>query len=264
MQPLNSLDQETARKLRGVLFDIDDTLTDGRKLTELAYGALNRLSEAGLLLIAVTGRPSGYGEVLVPQWPISGLIAENGAIAVLAKNGGLELVDEASAEERSQRTARLNDLAADMQQRFVELRPTTDVRLRRCDFTFDIGEYQMVAPQVVAAAAQYARSRGAATVRSSVHLHISFDSSDKASGALRILNRCFGFDPTLARDVFAFIGDSENDEAAFAAFSTTIGVANLRGRPSIAPKYRAKAPAGQGFAEFAAHLLTLRVGRDVG
>jgi HAD superfamily hydrolase (TIGR01484 family) len=217
MRPIDELDVVTARKLRGVLFDLDDTLFDHGRLTELAYGALHRLSGSGLTLLAVTGRPAGYGEVLVPEWPIAGLVAENGAVAVLRDDGKLKLVDEASPAERTQRYRRLQSLASEMQQRFA-LVPAEDVHLRRCDFTFDIGEYQSVDDALVAKAAAFARASGAMTVRSTVHLHISYDGSDKASGTLRVLSRCFGYDSTSARDLFAFVGDSENDEAAFAAF----------------------------------------------
>jgi len=257
MRPIAKLDEVIARRLCGVLFDLDDTLLDQGRLTELAYGALHRLSEAGLTLLAVTGRPAGYGEVLVPQWPIAGLVAENGANAVLRDDGKLKLIDEASPEERLERHRRLQSLASEMQRRFA-LVPAADVHLRRCDFTFDIGEHEVVDDALVAKAAAFARASGAMSVRSTVHLHITYDGSDKASGTLRVLSRCFGYDPTFARDQFAFVGDSENDEAAFAAFHTSIAVANLRGRPTVLPQFVTRAPRGQGFAEFAQRLITLR------
>lgn len=258
MRSINDLDQATARSLRGVLFDMDDTLFDHGRLTELAYGSLHRLSEAGLTLLAVTGRPAGYGEVLVPEWPIAGLVAENGAIAVLRNEAGrLKLVDETDPEQRAERRHRLRSLAGEMQQRF-DLVPATDVHLRRCDFTFDVGEYQHVDDGRVAEACAFARARGALTVRSTIHLHISYDGSDKASGTLRILATYFGYDVTHARDLFAFVGDSENDEAAFAAFHVTVAVANLRGRPTLAPRFITQHARGEGFAEFAQKLIALR------
>ena len=258
MRPIDTLDQTTARRLRGVLFDLDDTLFDQSRLTEIAYGALHRLDEARLTLLAVTGRPAGFGEVLVPEWPIAGLVAENGAIAVMKIEGKTQLLDEVSEGVRAQRHERLLSLAAEMQSRFPELVPASDVHLRRCDFTFDIGEHRVVADPVILQATAFARSMSASTLRSSVHLHISFDGSDKASGTLRVLSRCFGYDATLARALFAFIGDSENDEAAFAAFHTSVAVANLRGRPTVSPQFITRAPRGRGFAEFAQKLVALR------
>ncbi len=257
-EPLEHRDQTPARELRGVLFDLDDTLFEHRRLTEAAYAALHRLDESGLILLAVTGRPSGYGEVLVPAWPIAGLVAENGALTELRDGQDRnDLIDEVDSEQRAARRKRLESLASEMQQRYG-LAPTIDVHLRRCDFTFDIGEYRQVDDALVREASAFARSRGALTVRSSIHLHISYDGSDKASGTLRILARRFGFDPTHARELFAFVGDSENDEAAFAAFRTTVAVANLRGRPTVSPKFITRGARGQGFAEFVRKLITLR------
>ena len=258
MKPITQLDSATARLLRGILFDLDDTLLDRSELTEVAYGALHRLSEAGLTLLAVTGRPAGYGEVLVPAWPIAGLIAENGSVAVLKVDGRTQLFDEVNVTQRRARREQLQTLVTHMKCEFPLLMPATDVHLRRCDYTFDIGEYQHVDHEVITAVIAFARARGASTVRSSVHLHVGFDGSDKASGTLRVLSRHFGYDVTHARAQFAFIGDSENDEAAFAAFNTTIAVANLRGRPTVNPRYATQAPRGRGFAEFVQRLLALR------
>ena len=65
MKALSSLSAEEARRLRGLLFDLDDTLLSHGVLTRAAYDALWDLRDAGLALVAVTGRPSGWGELLV-------------------------------------------------------------------------------------------------------------------------------------------------------------------------------------------------------
>jgi FMN phosphatase YigB (HAD superfamily) len=69
MRPLSALPPEDARRLRGVLFDLDDTLLSHGVLELAAYEALWRLYDAGLALVAVTGRPVGWADVLVRQWP---------------------------------------------------------------------------------------------------------------------------------------------------------------------------------------------------
>jgi len=76
-----------------------------------------------------------------------------------------------------------------------------------------------------------------------------------------VLVQQFGEDATAARWRYAFVGDSANDAAAFAAFGTTFGVANvgshLRGL-TVPPRYLAEAPMGLGFAQIAARLAALR------
>jgi hydroxymethylpyrimidine pyrophosphatase-like HAD family hydrolase len=112
--------------------------------------------------------------------------------------------------------------------------------------------------ETVERVAAFARERGATVHVSSVHLHVGFDPTDKASGAVRLLELSAGVDATLALARYAFIGDSENDAACFGAFKTTVGVANLRGRPTLTPRYVTRAERGEGFAELAAVLGALR------
>ena len=50
MRPLSALPPEDARRLRGVLFDLDDTLLSHGVLELAAYEALWRLYDAGLAL----------------------------------------------------------------------------------------------------------------------------------------------------------------------------------------------------------------------
>lgn len=258
MKPIEQLDAAAARGLKGVLFDLDDTLLDYGVLTEPAYAALNRLRASGLRLLAVTGRPSGWGEVLTNLWSIDGMVTENGTVSLFSRGRVVEVLDEVDPATRAVRSGRRDELVAEIRQRFSFIHPAADVHLRRTDFTFDIGETRAVASADVDQVEAFARSRGARTVRSSVHLHLGFDGSDKAAGAVRAVGYAFGEDATAARARYAFIGDSENDEPAFAAFLISVGVSNLRGRPTCAPKYLTHAERGRGFAEFSDRILTLR------
>jgi hypothetical protein len=263
MLPIERLGRDEAKRLTGLLFDLDDTLLDGSRLSEKAYSALFRLREGGLVLVGVTGRPSGWAEVLARQWPVDGMVAENGAVACDIVEDRLRLVDFA-AGERASRRARLDAIARKLQSRFAWLLPTDDCSARRTDVTFDIGEHQRVPPGDVAAVREAARELGARTITSSVHLHVTLDGANKAAGATRFLAARFGWDPSVSLGRLAFIGDSENDEACFSAFHTTIAVSNFRGRPTVPPRFVTRAPNGTGFAEAAAHILSRRIGPNRG
>jgi len=65
MQPLDAFPIAARRKVRGVLVDIDDTLTTDGRLTAEAYGALERLHDAGLLVVPITGVPPA-GVIISP------------------------------------------------------------------------------------------------------------------------------------------------------------------------------------------------------
>jgi len=265
MRPLEHLSAVEARALRGVVFDLDDTLLDHGALTEDAYRALFRLREARLCLIACTGRPAGWGEVMQRQWPIDATIVENGALAWIAETDGLSrkvvALDRLDREARRARRGVLLALAEDLVGRFPRAALADDNGARVTDVAIDIGEHRRVPAAEVASMRQLARERGVRSLASSVHLHLTFEPDDKASGTLRLLAERFGEDPTRARRRFAYVGDSGNDAAAFAAFALTFGVSNVRahlGALSVPPRYVASEPMGRGFAAIAARLCALR------
>jgi HAD superfamily hydrolase (TIGR01484 family) len=258
MQPLETLSPNEARGLAGVLFDLDDTLLDHGELTEDAYSALFRLREAGLVLVGVTGRPAGWAEVLVRQWPVRAMVAENGAIAFGRQGSTLERWDSVDESTRRARRQRLVELVTQIKEAFPELVPADDVEARVSDFTFDIGEHARVSDELVERVASFARERGARPLRSSVHLHVGFDTDDKASGVLRLLKDALGECEREARLRYAYVGDSENDERCFAEFQTTIAVSNLRGRLTAPPRFITRAAMGAGFAEAARVLVARR------
>src|SRR4051812_13131098 len=150
MLPIATLPLRLPNHLRGLLFDLDDTLLDHSRLSEGAYSALFRLREAGFECYAVTGRPAGWAAVIVNQWPIQGAVAENGAIAFFADKDGLHTLDPLPALERQRRQQALSALCLEIKHEFPELVPSDDVSLRRTDFTFDIGEHQQVPKDRVA------------------------------------------------------------------------------------------------------------------
>ncbi len=258
MADLEQIPTSYTDRLRGLLFDLDDTLLDHGKLLPEALSALYRLREAGFELHAVTGRSVAWGAVVAHQWPVDGALAENGAIYLRSDAGRVTLEDPLGQVERSERRARLDGIVAELRRRHPELEPADDAWQRRSDFTFDIGEYRRVAPDVIAAARRSARSLGAATLSSSVHLHVSLDRADKASGSVAVLSRRYGLDPFRVLLEYAFIGDSENDAACFAAFRLTLGVKNQSGRPTLPPRFLTLGERASGFVQAAELLLARR------
>lgn len=258
MLPIAALPRAEAARLRGVAFDLDDTLLDHGRLLEATYSALFRLREAGLSLYGVTGRPAGWAEVLARVLPVQAIVAENGALVCAREGQRVVLRDSVDPATRRERDRKLQQLLARFAERFPDLEPADDVRARVSDRTFDIGEFRQVAPERVAQASTFLQAQGARVFVSSVHLHATFDFADKASGAVRLFAADSGLDATAVRHAFAYLGDSENDAACFAAFAVSIGVANLRGRATLRPRYITSQPMGKGVAEAAQVILKLR------
>ena len=257
--PIAQLPGSEARHLRGLLFDVDDTLLDRGRLTEAAYSALWAARRSGLELVAVTGRPSEWGRLLCRQWPVDAVVAENGAVSWVCVGDRPTLFDRCSSAERAARSQRLHSLVEELTRTVPELVLSDDVRGRLSDVTFDIGEYRRLDAAVLERALVQAESLGLTTSTSSVHLHVSLDSIDKSCGALGLAERLFGVDVARAKIEYAYIGDSENDSSCFATFSTTIGVANLSRGCTPLPRYLTREQRGLGFAEAVGVLLAARV-----
>lgn len=258
MKAISALPREEAARLRGVAFDLDDTLLDHGRLAEATYSTLFRLAEAGLSLYGVTGRPAGWAEVLARVFPVQAIVAENGAVTCARRGERVVLLDSVDAQTRRERDAKLATLLQSFAGRFPDFEPADDVRARISDRTFDIGEFRQVAPERLAEASAYLTAQGARVFVSSVHLHATFDYADKASGAVRLLAADSGLDSTAVRHAYAYLGDSENDASCFAAFAVSVGVSNLRGRATLRPRYVTSKPMGAGVVEAAEVILRLR------
>jgi len=250
MRPVAEL-AATAAHFRGVFSDIDDTLTHSGVVELDAYAALGRARAAGLRVVLVTGRPSGWAEVLASVWPVDAAIAENGGIAYLKRNGRIERIyfEDGDPAEDARRLAAVSD---EILRTFTWARRADDSTLRITDLAFDIGEHQQIHTDDIAAMTARMRELGARTLVSSVHAHGFFHSADKAQMSARVANLLWGESPEDVAEHYAFVGDSPNDQAAFAFFHSSIGVANVAryaDRLDPPPRYVTTAPNGRGFAE---------------
>jgi hydroxymethylpyrimidine pyrophosphatase-like HAD family hydrolase len=64
MRPFIEFPSELRGKIRFVLTDVDDTLTDGSRLPAAAYTAVERLKDAGITVIPVTAAPAGWCDLM--------------------------------------------------------------------------------------------------------------------------------------------------------------------------------------------------------
>ncbi len=87
MEPFSAIQPQRAGKIRYVLCDIDDTITTDGKLPVESYAALWRLHDAGYGVIPVTGRPAGWCDLIVRQWPVTAVVGENGAFVYYFREG---------------------------------------------------------------------------------------------------------------------------------------------------------------------------------
>jgi len=257
MKPLAAL--ADAGRLRGLLFDIDDTLTSEGRLTAEAYAALERLHAAGRRTIAVTGRPAGWCDHIARMWPVDAVVGENGAFYFRYEGGRLRKRYHDAEDVRAAKRARLGAIA----ERILAAVPGTalasDQHYREADLAIDYCED--VPPLPLEAAERIAglmREAGLTAKISSIHVNGWFGGYDKLAMTRMLFAEVFDTDLEAASAEFAFAGDSPNDAPMFAFFDHSVGMANVRrfaGHLAAEPKYVTTREAGAGFAELARHLL---------
>jgi len=268
MRPLAEMPRDAAGAVRGVLCDIDDTLTTEGRLTAEAYAALGRLRAAGLLTIPITGRPAGWCDHIARMWPVDAVVGENGAFYFRYDEAkrALEKRFLDDGETRAANRARLGPVLARVLAEVPGAAVASDQLYREADLAID---YCEDVPRLPAAAVDrivaIMRAAGLTVKVSSIHVNGWFGEYDKLAMTRRLLRERFGVDLDAGREGFVFVGDSPNDAPMFAFFPHAVGVANIRtfaDRIEHLPAFVTRAPSGAGFVELADFLLAARETRS--
>jgi HAD superfamily hydrolase (TIGR01484 family) len=264
MKPLRDVSVSILAGLKAVLTDIDDTLTAHGRLPPESYKAMHDLRAAGLIVVPITGRPAGWCDMIARQWPVDGVVGENGALYFRYLDGERKMLRVYSqpSEVRAANGARLMKIAARVLKQFPGTALASDQAYREIDVAIDFCEDvpplpRRVAQQIV----EVFESEGAVAKVSSIHVNAWFGEHDKLTMSRRMLMEQFGIDATKDRNAIAYCGDSPNDAPMFAHFPASFGVANIRPFVEMMPHlpaYVADAEGGVGFAEIAAAILTAK------
>jgi HAD superfamily hydrolase (TIGR01484 family) len=264
LQPLHAFPDSVRRTVRGVLCDIDDTLTTDGRLTAAAYGAMERLAAAGLRVIPITGRPAGWCDHIARMWPVDGVVGENGAF-YFRYDRARRVMQRSFADDaatRARHRERLKQISADVLAAVPGAAIAADQLYRETDLAIDYCEdVERLPSAAVDHIAAVMRSHGLTAKVSSIHVNGWFGAYDKLATTRRLVQECFGDDLERQRERYVFIGDSPNDAPMFAFFPHAVGVANVRdfGRQiERAPAYVTAARCGEGFREFVDFLLATK------
>jgi HAD superfamily hydrolase (TIGR01484 family) len=258
---LSSCPVATLAGFTAVLTDIDDTLTLHGRLPPQAFAALDDLRRAGLKVIPITGRPAGWCDHIARQWPVDGVVGENGAFYFRYDEAArkMQRVYAQGAEERRENSARLWEIARRVLKEFPGTAIASDQAYREIDVAIDFCED--VPPLPLATAQRIAEAfgrEGAVAKVSSIHVNAWFGTHDKLTMSRRFLAEAFEIESETGREKIAYCGDSPNDAPMYGYFPNGIGVANILACTSLMahlPRYVTKAEGGLGFAEFAAAVL---------
>jgi HAD superfamily hydrolase (TIGR01484 family) len=251
------------RGVRGVLTDIDDTLTTDGVISLGVVAALAALRETGIPVIAVTGRPMDWSRPIAEAMPLAAVVAENGAVGLFRDAAGLQIEFVDPEPVRKANAVRLRAVAARIVAEVPGATLSRDSVGRATDISVDHAEFVRLEPARVAEVAALMRSEGLTATVSSIHVNGWYGSNSKLSGATWIVRRLLGRDLDAERERWIFVGDSTNDESMFASFPLSVGVANLvdfADRLQQWPAYITRQERGRGFVEVAERLLAVRAG----
>lgn len=249
-------------RVESVYTDVDGTLTTGHRLRSQTIRALERLSEVGLRVVLVSGRPAGWGEAWARTLPVDGVIVENGGLFfVRGAAGVLRRVYAEAPAERAAHRKRLRAEVLRVLRKVPGARLSSDSVYTEVDLAIDYNEEARLGDVVASRIETLLRARGVTAVRSSVHVNCWLGRFDKLSTARRLAQVAWGerLTPGDGRSVYA--GDSFNDAPMFQAFALSVGMANVRGvldRLDAPPAFITRAAEGRGFEELARAILAQR------
>jgi len=266
MKPLAAWPEDSLRALTAVLCDIDDTLSWEGRLPAAAYGALERLRDAGLLVVPITGRPAGWCDHIARMWPVDGVVGENGAFYFRYDAASRRMIRRywrGDAERRDDR-AKLREIESRVLSEVPGAAVASDQAYREADLAIDFCEDVPALPQEeIARIVEIFEQAGAVAKISSIHVNGWFGDYDKLTMTARLFDEVFSVDIHTDGDTIVFAGDSPNDAPMFAQFANGVGVANIREFEDMLdakPSWVTEAPGGFGFAELADRILTAKSG----
>lgn len=262
MLALTGFSLEARRAIRGVLFDIDDTLTTEGHLTAEAYTAIEKLQRADLLAIPITGRPAGWCDHIARMWPVDGVVGENGAFWFrydhAARRMTRRYVDDDTT--RARHREKLTAVAADILAAVPGCAVAADQQYRETDLAIDFCEDVPRLPrEAIDKIVERMHAYGLTAKVSSIHVNGWFGAYDKLGMTKQLMREAFNVDLDAEKSRYVFAGDSPNDAPMFEFFPHAAGVANVKdfaGLIAHGPAYVTGQRCGAGFSEIVSAVLS--------
>ena len=264
LQPLSALPAAVARDLRWLLCDIDDTVTTEGNLPAARPLAMERLQQAGVSVIPITGRPAGWCDHIARMWPVDAVVGENGALYFRYDRRARRMIrrfwkpdDERIADRR-----RLEQLRARIVAEVPGAGIASDQPYREADLAVDFCEDVPALPRAdILRIKQLFEEAGAHAKISSIHVNGWFGDYDKLAMTRRLFAEQLELDLQQAQHQAVFAGDSPNDAPMFGFFDHSVGVRNVldfKDDLAAEPTYVSDGRSGAGFVELAERLVALR------
>jgi hypothetical protein len=245
--------------IRALFSDVDGTMTSGDRIEARTYEALERLGEAGIPVIMVTGRPAGFGHAFMKMTPVLACVSENGGVTFVRDGKKLVKIYGVPAASLPEWRRRMSDVAVDVMSKVPGARLSSDCKYREVDLAIDWNEEATLALADAEQCVQLIKKAGLEAVRSSVHVNFGPPEFDKLSACLQLVRQVLKTDPA-DLSPYVYVGDALNDAPMFKGFPTSVGVANIKqywDELAYKPSFLTEKPEGAGLRELVEHVLAL-------
>ena len=212
---------------------------------------------------ASTERPAGWCDHIARMWPVAGVVGENGAFYFRHDEAARTFVRQfvLTEDERRKIAARLRRVQKKILAAVPGAAVASDQAYRIHDLAVDFCEdVDPLDDEDIDRIVGVFEAAGATAKVSSIHVNGWFGQWDKLGMCRRFAREVLDLDlDTRAGNRRAvYVGDSPNDEPAFAFFEHGVGVANIRDaldRLEHPPAFVTRGRGGKGFAEVARKIL---------
>jgi HAD superfamily hydrolase (TIGR01484 family) len=262
MNPFSQFPLSINKNIRFILTDIDDTLTNNGRLPADVFVAMERLKEAEMRIIPITGRPAGWCDHIARMWPVDGLVGENGAFYFRYDDRLKKMQRRYVKSEGERKTDRrkLENIKQEVLKEVPGCQVASDQAYREADLAIDFCEDVPPLPMKgVEKIVSCFENAGAKAKISSIHVNGWFGNYDKLTMTGIMFEEVFSHRLEDVKDQVIFIGDSPNDAPMFSYFPHSVGVANVLqfdGMLDHSPAWVTKRKGGYGFAEMVDILLS--------
>jgi HAD superfamily hydrolase (TIGR01484 family) len=249
-------------KVKVLFSDIDGTITTKGQVTDSAFEAIWKLSRAGIAVVPVTGRPAGWCELIARQWPVHGVIGENGAF-YFRVDEKMKRVYFSSKANRKQYRERFKKILARIGKEVPRARLASDQFCRQFDLAIDFAEdvSPPLSKKEIATVVKLFNEAGAQAKVSDIHVNGWFGDYNKRTACEQYVRDEFGFSPDAMQSRCVFVGDSPNDEPMFELFQNSFAVANFADfadEVEQKPAFISDQAEGAGFAQIAELIIGLK------
>ena len=182
MKPIIQFPESVRKKIRYLLTDIDDTLTVNGRLPGAAFSAMERLQQADIRVIPITGRPAGWCDHIARMWPVDGLVGENGAFYFKYDDQQKKMIRRyvKSDRERQEDREKLEKLKKVILEKVPGCQISADQAYREADLAIDFCEDVPPLPmKEVKRIVKCFEEAGAEAKISSIHVNGWFGKYDK-------------------------------------------------------------------------------------